>query len=445
MNRFDDIEPRLHDLIDGRLDPLEERELRNLLARDADLDRRFRELQWLVGNLSVLRDDRAPAQFAGRVLAAIERDEAAPVRGHLRRLPRWLGSLAAVVLFSVLAGLWVATLARRDGSYESALSDRAPGGTPAPTAAPESAAPSAERVDGGLLSDRSPGATDKEDGPAGADRDARLLDELLRTSRQRQLEIPAGDAGFADKRPAEELAAGEIVKGSEPEPTSPPATATLAPEGGVWSGALSQELDALAPGPPAARSTRPADVAKQASGPTDASKAKAPAVPAAAGGKREQAAPTLDTLVLRVRYPSTGDALRRFELADASGAELAANEVGRASSSTETELPPALAELRERHRGRAHLLERDRAGLEQLLDGLREEGATVRVLTATTVEEKDAVPARLAWIDLDPTTLGPLLATARLDQAVGAPDAQAARTKMAPTPGYRVLIFVEEP
>ena len=65
MTGWDDIAPRLHDLLDGRLDAAEERELRDLLAREPELARRYQEMEWMVRGLGEPREERAPADCSG--------------------------------------------------------------------------------------------------------------------------------------------------------------------------------------------------------------------------------------------------------------------------------------------------------------------------------------------------------------------------------------------
>ena len=132
MTDWDDLTPRLHDLIDGRLAPDDERELRALAAREPEVARRLHELEWMVHGLAGLREERAPVDFSSRVLAAIDREEEtahedsdAPVR---RLPPPWALSAAAALLLSVF-GLFLLDGRMPPASREMAISD-------APTAAP---------------------------------------------------------------------------------------------------------------------------------------------------------------------------------------------------------------------------------------------------------------------------------------------------------------------
>ncbi len=104
MRSFDEIVPKLNDLIDGRLGPVEEREVRDLIARDESVARRYRELRLVVGGLGDLKGERAPPDFTDRVMATIE--GAAPRIGgpRLHGLARY-GAVAAGLLAVLVLGL----------------------------------------------------------------------------------------------------------------------------------------------------------------------------------------------------------------------------------------------------------------------------------------------------------------------------------------------------
>ncbi|MFG0318606.1 MAG: anti-sigma factor family protein, partial [Planctomycetota bacterium JB042] len=78
MSRSADDLARLHDLIDGRLPPDEARALETRIAADERLRRRYGELKLVVSGLAEFADERAPSDFADRVLAAVDETGASP-------------------------------------------------------------------------------------------------------------------------------------------------------------------------------------------------------------------------------------------------------------------------------------------------------------------------------------------------------------------------------
>ncbi|MBI4882409.1 MAG: hypothetical protein HY812_22510 [Planctomycetes bacterium] len=152
MTRWEEILPRVNDLLDGRLSAEEEQELRRLLEQDEECARRFHELGAILGGLARLREERVPAGFSARVLEALAAERApggAQGAGTARRAPLLhllarYGALAA----SFVAVLAVGFLVLRSRGVEDAPSSRSQaevaqesGARPRPeAAAPEPAA-----------------------------------------------------------------------------------------------------------------------------------------------------------------------------------------------------------------------------------------------------------------------------------------------------------------
>lgn len=171
MTEWNDIERLVHDRIDGSTTPADDAKLDAALASDPELARRARELVELVDGLRGLDRERAPTDFAQRVM---QRVDAARLGG--RRGWNWsaLGPALMAAAAIVVAAVWIGrddtmppTLGARAPAVEEAVANDAappaaaapkksdrplPGGTEAKPA-PAPSAPAAGFLSGGAPDD----------------------------------------------------------------------------------------------------------------------------------------------------------------------------------------------------------------------------------------------------------------------------------------------------
>lgn len=279
----------LHDLLDGCLAPGAERELHARLLREPALRRRLEELERVVGGLRELRSERAPADFALRVMGAID----AGARAGGARRPTWLASvpaLAAAAGLALAAGLGVAYFggAPAPGKLgevrDVARLDEPPAAranAPPPTAGfaeDSTAAPATEAAPPAAAGDKLLAGT-PADGPDRADgaENARVFEKKAEQQRGRdasdrevlsdrtqagaiadaeplaarlkRLEVAAapGETGGLEAAPSEQ----RVAKSANSATPAPIRILRVAPGSKRKAGAAADELDW--PAPPAAR------------------------------------------------------------------------------------------------------------------------------------------------------------------------------------------------
>lgn len=129
MNRNDDIEFRLSQLLDGQLDPQQEQALRGQLAEDPALAEDFRQYEALEGHLAALAERMPAIDWAVQresIAAELEREAllGQPQRQWRSVVTRAVAGLSALAACLVIAGglyLWLRSPATPGGDVQVAL------------------------------------------------------------------------------------------------------------------------------------------------------------------------------------------------------------------------------------------------------------------------------------------------------------------------------------
>ncbi len=246
MSRSADDLARLHDLIDGRLPPDEARALEARIAADERLRRRYGELQLVVSGLAEFAEERAPSDFADRVLAAVDEKAGeggpspeAAARPWALRLVGRSSAVAAACAAVLTVGI---LLSSRDGALAprgAAVDDEAPFVGLADKSAPNREKGDAWTQGDGRLGRLGEEADRYEKNARDAAGERRRRDEESATSPERRRrdreevakaerpvpplrsELEEGrDAGAASAEDALERAARVVLKGAPPTPTT---------------------------------------------------------------------------------------------------------------------------------------------------------------------------------------------------------------------------------